>query len=63
MLQELIERYPGQYQENQLRTLQRRVQAWRAKAILTFDDKWLQEEVLAGGTMSQKLGVIMDQMT
>jgi len=60
LLQGLIERYPSQYQENQLRTLQRRVQAWRAKAILTFDDEWLQEEVLAEGTMSQKLRVIME---
>ena len=60
LLQGLIERYPGQYKENQLRTLQRRVQAWRAKAILTFDDEWLQEEVLAEETMPEKLRVIME---
>ncbi|HSH83094.1 MAG TPA: hypothetical protein VLA19_31560 [Herpetosiphonaceae bacterium] len=43
---ELQQRYPGQFPDSQLRTLQRRVKAWRAQAILTFDDQWLQEEVL-----------------
>jgi hypothetical protein len=43
---ELQQRYPGQFPDSQLRTLQRRVKEWRGKAILTFDDQWLQEEVL-----------------
>ena len=48
VLLELQQRYPGQYPDEQLRTLQRRVQAWRAEAILVFDDHWLSEEVLIG---------------
>jgi len=43
---ELQRRYPGQFPDVQLRTLQRRVQVWRADALLTFDDQWLQEDVL-----------------
>jgi hypothetical protein len=46
VLLELQQRYPGQYPDEQLRTLQRRVQAWRAEAILVFDEQWLKEEVL-----------------
>ena len=41
---DLQQRYPGQFPDGQLRTLQRRVQAWRAEVILTFDQQWLQEE-------------------
>lgn len=43
---ELQQRYPGQFPDVQLRTLQRRVQVWRADALLTFDDQWLREDVL-----------------
>ena len=39
LLLELQSRYPGQYKDSQLRTLQRRVQSWRANAIITFDDE------------------------
>jgi len=42
----LQQRDPGQFPAVQLRTLQRRVQAWRADALLTFDDQWLHEDVL-----------------
>ena len=59
LLLELQERYPGQYNDNQLRTLQRRVQNWRAKAIITFDDEWLHEEVFYEKSLSQQLGAIM----
>jgi len=59
LLIELQERYPGQYDDNQLRTLQRRVQKWRANAIITFDDKWLDEEVMSKKVLSPQLGVIM----
>jgi hypothetical protein len=48
LLSLLQERYPGQFPEAQLRTLQRRVKTWRAGMILTFDEGWLREEVLAG---------------
>jgi hypothetical protein len=43
---ELQQRYPGQFPDVQLRTLQRRVQVWRADALLTFDDQWRQEDTL-----------------
>ncbi|HEY7062800.1 MAG TPA: transposase [Chloroflexota bacterium] len=39
LLRELQARYPGQYADSVLRTLQHRVRAWRASAILTFDSE------------------------
>ena len=54
VLLELQQRYPGQYPDEQLRTLQRRVQAWRAEAILVFDEQWLKEEVI-GQVLPQPL--------
>jgi hypothetical protein len=42
-LVELQKLYPGEYSAGQLRTLQRRVQKWRAKAILTFDNRWIED--------------------
>ena len=50
MLQELQKKYPGQYPDKLLRTLQRRVAAWRQEVILEFDDHLLQED--AGLTAS-----------
>ncbi|MBW2149703.1 MAG: hypothetical protein JRI22_22140 [Deltaproteobacteria bacterium] len=47
LLQELQKRHPDNYPDSLLRTLQRRVQGWRAKALVVFDDRWLHEEVLA----------------
>jgi hypothetical protein len=44
---ELQQREPDRYPDVQLRTLQRRIAKWRATMISTFDDQWLQEEVLA----------------
>jgi hypothetical protein len=43
---ELQQQYPGQYTASQLRTLQRRVKDWCAQAILQFDQRWLDEELL-----------------
>jgi hypothetical protein len=43
---ELQQEYPGRYPDGQLRTLQRRVKDWRARAILQFDHRWLEEELL-----------------
>jgi hypothetical protein len=43
ILRELQILYPDQHTDGQLRTLQRRIQEWRAKAILTFDHRWLEE--------------------
>jgi len=42
----LQERYPGVFPATQLRTRQRRVQAWRMRTVLAFDDQWLGEEML-----------------
>jgi hypothetical protein len=55
---ELQQHYPGQFPDVQLRTLQRRVQAWRAQAILAFDDQWLMEEVLLGQAVAPSLRAI-----
>jgi hypothetical protein len=48
LLAEFQARYPGQYADKSLRTLQRRVRAWRASAILTFDVEWVANDPLAG---------------
>lgn len=45
---ELQQRYPGQYPDGQVRTLQRRVKTWRAQAIVEFDRQWLGEDLLDG---------------
>ncbi len=46
IFQEVQQEYPGRYPDGQLRTLQRRVKEWRAHAILQFDHRWLEEELL-----------------
>jgi hypothetical protein len=55
ILAELQQRYPDQYPNEQLRTLYRRVARWRATVITTFDDQWLQEEVLANASLPRPL--------
>ena len=55
VLSRLRQRNPGQYPDNQLRTLQRRVREWRARALLQFDDQWLSEEVLVGTVLPNPL--------
>src|SRR6056297_1916965 len=50
MLSKLQEKYPGQYTKGQLRTLQRRVKAWREKAIITYDDNLLKRNPLGEDT-------------
>jgi hypothetical protein len=52
---ELQQRYPGQFPDGQLRTLQRRIARWRATMITTFDEHWLEEEVLAGAILPRPL--------
>ncbi|MBW2209069.1 MAG: DDE-type integrase/transposase/recombinase [Deltaproteobacteria bacterium] len=44
LLQEIQERYPGQYPDNSLRTLQRRVRTWRSQVIMEFDDRLAGED-------------------
>jgi hypothetical protein len=46
LLQELQIHYPGQYPDNLLRTLQRRVRTWRRQMILEFDDHRVSEKNL-----------------
>jgi hypothetical protein len=60
VLAELQQRYPGQYPDSQLRTLQRRVKAWRAQAIVLFNDGWLQEERSITGTFPPPLLAVID---
>lgn len=55
---ELLEKYPGRFFSGQLRTLQRRVQAWRAETILGFDDHHLQAEKFGDDLTPPKLAVI-----
>jgi len=55
LFQELQARYPGRFADGQLRTLQRRVKLWRRDALLTFDDGWLQEELLSGMVLPKPL--------
>lgn len=51
-------KYPGQFTSGQLRTLQRRVQTWRAGTILAFDDQYLKEEKFGEEAMTPGLAVI-----
>lgn len=45
---EVQQRDPARHPDGQLRTLQRRISAWRATAILTFDVGWLDEDTTPG---------------
>jgi hypothetical protein len=47
----LQQEHPNVFPDGQLRTLQRRVAKWRTSMITTFDDQWLQGEVLAGADL------------
>jgi hypothetical protein len=60
ILSELQNRYPRQYPDSQLRTLQRRVKEWRTRALIQFDDDWLGEELLAGVTLPRPLRATTD---
>lgn len=55
---ELQHRFPDRYPDVQLRTLQRRIAAWRAMVITTFDDQWLQEELLADVQLPRPLRAV-----
>jgi len=55
---ELQQRYPGQFSDGQLRTLQHHIQIWRARTVLTFaDENWLDEVVGAGQSLPPPLQV------
>jgi hypothetical protein len=55
VFQRLRAAYPDDFSETQLRTLQRRVAEWRAERVMTFDDQWLQQELLAGASLPPAL--------
>ncbi|MDQ6905653.1 MAG: transposase [Chloroflexota bacterium] len=55
----LQERYPGVFPATQVRTLQRRVQEWRVRTLLAFDDQWLGEEVLVRRSLPLPLRAII----
>ncbi len=54
----LQERYPGQFPDVQVRTLQRRVAVWRADALLTFDDRWLHADMLTAPSLPLPLRAV-----
>jgi len=57
---ELRQRYPGQFTDGQMRTLQRHIAVWRAHTILAFDDEWSDRAVDAGQILPQPLRVDVD---
>lgn len=59
---ELQQRYPGQFADGQLRTLQRHIQLWRAKTVLTFDDGWTEAEGVVQQTLPRPLRVAVDEL-
>ena len=61
VLKELQERYPEQFPDSQLRTMQRRVREWRAQSILIFDDQWLQEESTIEMQLPRPLQAVVQQ--
>ena len=57
---ELQLRYPSQFTNGQIRTLQRHIAVWRAHTILAFDDEWSDEAVDAGQILPQPLRTGVD---
>ena len=58
LLRQLQHRHPGDYPDSLLRTLQRRVSAWRAETIIQFDDTGLLDDVLAAAAHPTALRAI-----
>jgi hypothetical protein len=58
---ELQQRYPGQYPDTQIRTLQRHIQVWRTRTVLTFaDEHWLDEVLETGQSLPLPLRASVD---
>ncbi|MBU4445446.1 hypothetical protein KJ656_10240, partial [bacterium] len=55
LFDDLQQRYPDQFKDSQLRTLQRRVKEWRSKALFTFNYKWLKDELLVDDDFTTEL--------
>ncbi len=58
ILLDLQKKYPGEYTDGKLRTLQRRVKAWRKNAIITYDDAVLKEGSIIESTSSWDLKAV-----
>jgi len=54
IFEDLQQKYPGKFKDGQFRTMRRYVKAWRSKPILTFDHKWLNEELLVENKFATK---------
>lgn len=63
LFQELHRRDPERHPPGQLRTFQRRVAAWRARAILEFTDEWLAADAPVGKTLPGALQLHHDPAT
>jgi hypothetical protein len=61
VLKELLQLYPEQFPDSQLRTMQRRVRAWRAQSILIFDDQWLQAESVIQMHLPRPLPAVVER--
>ena len=60
---ELQQRYPSQFADGQLRTLQRHIAMWRAKTVLVFDDGVMDDvEQVALASLPRPLRVAVDGM-
>jgi len=55
ILQDLQRHYGQKYTDGQLRTLQRRVQAWRANAVITFEKEWIDSDPMTNLQKSTRL--------
>jgi len=55
LFDDLQQRYPDQFKDSQLRTLQRRVKEWRSKALLTFNYNWIKDELLVDDDFTTEL--------
>lgn len=58
ILNRLQRLYPNKYKDNQLRTLQRRVQKWRIESIILFDDNWVNADLLKTRVLPKPLKAI-----
>jgi len=53
---DLQKKYPGDFSDGQLRTLQRRVQQWRKNTIITFNDGWIENDLEANNLKTEYSG-------
>jgi len=58
LLDDLQRRCPGRYPDGLLRTLQRRVRAWRARVVLTFDDRLVADDPLTSPQLPAPLRAV-----